>query len=669
MMIFEFLKGSFAGRITPWQSDMATIVFGGVLAAVVALMARREFRKGTHDLERERNELRLVIEGAPDGIFVKDMDGRYLVANRKFVEYKGAKSDAELIGKTVFDFLPEELAAAIAAEDAELRSGRSSIVEREISAEDGKGSVKWDSTTKVPLTGKDGGIVGIVGIQREITRAKRTEEKLREQEARLLAAQKIGQLGSFEVRLIEGFDLERCPMQCSSELLRIAGFKPSDSDLARASTNIFRLVAPGDWDQTKQAMATAIRNAKPYVLDFRIVCSDGTERTVQGAGDVVCDPHTGKPLKLQGTILDVTDRKRAEQQLEEANANLAQRVTELQRRSKELNLLSEMGGWLQSCNTIEEAYLAIASSAEPLFPEWIGVLYVIGASRNVVEVVAEWGPPILGERVFAPDDCWALRRGRLNWSSGGENAMHCRHVDATQAVESVCVPLMAHGEALGILHLQPRRDPGEGLILDRPRAQADRRLVAVLAEQIGLALGNLQLREALRNQSIRDPLTGLFNRRYLEESLEREFSRSNRNRNSVAIIMLDIDHFKEFNDRFGHQAGDAALRTLGDYLKKAIRGQDIVCRYGGEEFALVFSGSTLEGALERGEVLRNGVKQLEVQYGGQLLGTITVSMGVALFPDHGSTIADILRGADQALYCSKRDGRDQICVWSAESPA
>jgi diguanylate cyclase (GGDEF)-like protein len=416
-------------------------------------------------------------------------------------------------------------------------------------------------------------------------------------------------------------------------------------------------------------MATAIRDAQPYVLAFRIICSDGTQRTVQGAGDVICDPLTGKPLSLQGTILDITDRKRAEEQLEEANTNLAQRVTELQRRSQELHLLSEMAGWLQSCNAIEEAYLAIANSVGPLFPEWIGALYVIGASKRVVEVVAEWGLPVRGERVFAPDDCWALRRGRLNLFGGGENTMRCRHVDAAFGAESVCVPLMAHGEALGILHLQPRRDAGERHVLAGPRVQANQRLCEVLAEQIGLALGNLKLRETLRNQSIRDALTGLFNRRYLEESLEREISRANRDRNSIAIIMLDIDHFKEFNDTFGHQAGDAALRALGDFLKKATRGEDIVCRYGGEEFALVLNGSTLQGALERGEALRDGVKRLEVLYAGQLLGSITVSMGLALFPEHGSTIAEALRCADQALYCAKRDGRDQICVWAVQAPA
>jgi diguanylate cyclase (GGDEF)-like protein len=131
--------------------------------------------------------------------------------------------------------------------------------------------------------------------------------------------------------------------------------------------------------------------------------------------------------------------------------------------------------------------------------------------------------------------------------------------------------------------------------------------------------------------------------------------------------MVDLDHFKRFNDTFGHQAGDAALRSLGDFLKKNTRGQDIVCRYGGEEFALVFSGATLEGTVERAEALRVGVKRMEVQYMGQLLGTITVSMGIALFPEHGSNVAEVLRGADQALYSAKREGRDQTCVWAAQT--
>ena len=189
----------------------------------------------------------------------------------------------------------------------------------------------------------------------------------------------------------------------------------------------------------------------------------------------------------------------------------------------------------------------------------------------------------------------------------------------------------------------------------------------MLAKQVALALGNLKLKESLKNQSICDPLTGLFNRRYMEESLEREFSRANRNKSSVAIVMMDLDHFKRFNDTFGHQAGDTLLRALGDLLKRSTRGQDIACRYGGEEFVLVLTDSNLAGALQRAEILRQQVKQLSVEYAGQLLGAVSVSIGVALFPDHGTTMGDVLRASDQALYCAKREGRDRVSAWTAEA--
>jgi diguanylate cyclase (GGDEF)-like protein len=152
----------------------------------------------------------------------------------------------------------------------------------------------------------------------------------------------------------------------------------------------------------------------------------------------------------------------------------------------------------------------------------------------------------------------------------------------------------------------------------------------------------------------------------MEDSLEREISRANRRKSSVAILMMDLDRFKRFNDTFGHQAGDALLRAFGDFLTKNTRGQDIACRYGGEEFAVVLSDATLAGALQRSDILREEVKQLKVHYGGQLLGMVSISMGLALFPDHGATIAEVLRAADQALYSAKREGRDRVCVWSSD---
>jgi len=226
---------------------------------------------------------------------------------------------------------------------------------------------------------------------------------------------------------------------------------------------------------------------------------------------------------------------------------------------------------------------------------------------------------------------------------------------------------MAQGEALGIVSLQKMRGQDNQEPTLGSSGEAERRLAAVLAKQVALALWNLKLRESLRTQSICDPLTGLFNRRYMEESLEREFSRAKRSKSSVAIVMMDLDHFKRFNDTFGHQAGDTLLCALGDLLKKNTRGQDIACRYGGEEFALVLADSNLEGAFKRAEILRQQVKKLSVEYDGQLLGAVSVSMGVALFPDHGRTMGDVLRASDQALYTAKREGRDRVSMWTTES--
>jgi diguanylate cyclase (GGDEF)-like protein/PAS domain S-box-containing protein len=575
------------------------------------------------------------------------------------------ESPSALLGKTAFDLFPQGQAAAAQVDDLQVTRAGGTIVEHERSTVDDQGNAKWALTTKVPLIDDAGGVVGIVGVHRDITRSKQVEQKLRQSEANLAAAQRIAHFGSFEQDLANLEDMEHRPLRCSEEVFRILGLEPRSGELPRA--DFFQMVHPEDPDRIREVTSGTIHGSKPHSVDYRIVRSDQTERIVQGTGDVVYDAQTHKPLKLVGTIQDITDRKRAETQVEEANQRLAERVQELQRRSTEISLLSDMGGWLQSCQTADEAYAIIGKSAERLFQEWSGALYVISPSRNAVETVTDWGPPIRGERVFAPDDCWALRRGRPHWFEIGGAAANCHHTDPAQVTGSLCVPLMAQGEAIGILNLQRAHSDERQSTGSKPSSEAEQKLAAVLAEQIALALGNLRLRETLRNQSIRDPLTGLFNRRYLEESLEREISRATRNKNSVAIIMMDLDRFKVFNDTFGHQAGDAALRTFGDFLKKTTRGQDIACRYGGEEFAMVLSDCHLDGALQRAEALREGVKQLTVQHAGQLLGTISLSMGLALFPDHGSTISEVVRAADQALYCAKRDGRDRVCAWSAQS--
>jgi diguanylate cyclase (GGDEF)-like protein len=183
-----------------------------------------------------------------------------------------------------------------------------------------------------------------------------------------------------------------------------------------------------------------------------------------------------------------------------------------------------------------------------------------------------------------------------------------------------------------------------------------------VAEHIALALANLKLQETLRDQAIRDPLTGLFNRRYMEESLEREVSRAGRSGIPVGVIMLDIDHFKHFNDTFGHEAGDTLLGALGNFLRAHIRGGDIACRYGGEEFTLILPDASFDATRDRAEQLREAVTKLNVLHRGETLGPITLSLGVATFPEHGSIGQAVLLAADGALYRAKHEGRNRVVV-------
>jgi diguanylate cyclase (GGDEF)-like protein len=221
--------------------------------------------------------------------------------------------------------------------------------------------------------------------------------------------------------------------------------------------------------------------------------------------------------------------------------------------------------------------------------------------------------------------------------------------------------MVAQGETVGVLHLEDESVlPGQ-IRSDKGLPLMDHvRLAATIAEQVSLSLANLRLREALRNQSIRDPLTGLFNRRFLDDSLQRELRRASRKNRPLSILMLDIDHFKRFNDTFGHEAGDVLLRHLGSFLQSYIRADDLAFRYGGEEFVIILPEAGLDGARQRAEQLIKDFKRLDVQYRGTTLGPLTVSIGMAAFPDHGTVADTLLRAADQALYRAKAEGRDRV---------
>jgi diguanylate cyclase (GGDEF)-like protein len=365
-------------------------------------------------------------------------------------------------------------------------------------------------------------------------------------------------------------------------------------------------------------------------------------------------------IERQAQVLTTSEaRLRAAAQSEkQANDQLRATVGQLAQRTEELGLLAAMAETLQACLTAEEAYAAVARSAQRLFPALRGALFVYSPSRNDLETQAVWGGLALAgqERTFTPEQCWALRRGRPHYVVDVRIDALCQHLQAQPPHGYLCMPLMAQGDALGVLHLQ---------LVAAPAAQGavgwNGHLVEAAADQIGLALANVRLRETLRNQSIRDPLTGLYNRRYMEETLEREMRRSERSGRPLSIIMLDLDHFKAINDTHGHAAGDVLLRDLGAFLRSRIRGGDIACRYGGEEFTLVLPETSLPDTRDRAEHLRQGIHDITVQHLGQTLETVTASLGVAEWQP-GLTTEQVLRAADQALYRAKAEGRDRVAA-------
>jgi diguanylate cyclase (GGDEF)-like protein/PAS domain S-box-containing protein len=360
----------------------------------------------------------------------------------------------------------------------------------------------------------------------------------------------------------------------------------------------------------------------------------------------------GKPVAVQGIARDITKRRKTESALQEANQKLEAWVNELEQRTYEMTMLNEMGDILRACLTTEEAYGVIVRVAQQIFPARVGALYVIADSRNLVEAVAVWGDPALAERSFPPPECWALRRGRTHWVENSASGMICKHIHHPAPDGYLCIPMMAQSEALGVLHLmQPD---------NVKMTESKQRLAVTMSEHIAMALSNLRLHETLRSQSIRDPLTGLFNRRFMEESLELELRRASRNQRSLGMIMIDLDHFKYFNDNFGHEAGDLLLKELGILLRGNIRGEDIACRYGGEEFMLILPEGTRTVTQQRAEFYKDAIQRLDVHYRGLPLGRITASMGVAIFPDHGRTAKALIEAADKALYRSKNAGRDRV---------
>ncbi len=348
-------------------------------------------------------------------------------------------------------------------------------------------------------------------------------------------------------------------------------------------------------------------------------------------------------------------------------AEIGRKVAQLRRERNEIADVNEMASFLQSSNSTAELGATVGAFLERSFPALAGRLYVFSPSRNDLQLEAAFGT---GEAVarLSPDQCWGLRRGEAHaWHRAAGVPACTHHADADDG-PSLCLPLIAHGETIGLLTLA---GPGVAGAAAGDEDQDDgvRRLADAAARHLALAVANLQLRDTLKEQSIRDPLTGAFNRRHFEIVGAKELAQCVRVGRSFALVMLDIDHFKRYNDVHGHAAGDAVLVALCDYLHQHIREADWLFRLGGEEFALLLREVDFGDAARRAEDLRAGIAGLRIASNDFDLPSVTVSMGLATWQTRNDKLDGVLARADEALYQSKAAGRNRLTVSPEGAPA
>ncbi|WP_333913960.1 sensor domain-containing diguanylate cyclase [Vibrio coralliirubri] len=344
-----------------------------------------------------------------------------------------------------------------------------------------------------------------------------------------------------------------------------------------------------------------------------------------------------------------------------SNRQIVHRVEEEQKkqderirqRTHEIELMHRLANMLAACNNMVEAQQIVSDILPRILGNVNGSVSLMRASRNQLITQLDWGEAWPGSASFAPEECWSLRKGRAHQSNDDFHSLTCGHMHEMENNQTLCIPLTAHGNTIGIMHLYF----GVGDIKIDPITE---QLAFSVSEHLGLALANLSLQEKLRSQALSDPLTGLFNRRFFEQKLEEHSMNSATSEQPLSLLMLDLDHFKRFNDNFGHDAGDFVLKEISALLKQSVSEDEIACRLGGEELAVLLPHYSMQEATEFGQTLCDAVRSMHLEHKGLSLGQLGVSIGVATYPKPASDTESLVKMADNALYMAKDMGRSRV---------
>ena len=599
-------------------------------------------------LKLSEQNFRSSMDSSSIGIRISDNRDNTRYVNQSFMDIFGYKNMDEIKASPPPEhYAPEDHAAWVERHEKLLRGEpMPKQVDIDIIRKDGMVRHLDVSMKQVFWDGKQQNQT----LYNDITERKLAEEAQHESEAkyRLIVENSID--------IIFTLNADGNFIYVSPSAKKILGYNPEDL-VGRLFQSI---VHPDDVKFVQAAVRHNIVDGHqtPGGTEYRVRHASGEWRWHNGTGNSVLNAN-GKFLYFLGIGRDITEMKRLEQETKQANAQLTSIVKRLEEQQRQSAILTEMRDMLQACSKMEETAPIIMGFMKKLFPTSQGALFLLSNSRSDLESVVTWGnfPASPENNVFPPDACWGLRRGRAHVVEDPKIGPICPHLINTPPAPYVCLPLMAKGDILGLLHLKNAFSTnGSGI-----QEIADlRQMATTLSEYLSLSIANVKLSESLSRQSIQDPQTGLYNRRFMEESLLREITRAVRKNTPIGIIMGDLDHFKKFNDVYGHAAGDKIISQIGKLFNDKFRGSDIACRYGGEEFLIILPETSLTDTIKRADSLREEIKKMEMVFQGQILGTITMSMGVAAYPDNGTRMDELLRVADTALYKAKQEGRDRV---------
>jgi diguanylate cyclase (GGDEF)-like protein len=325
-------------------------------------------------------------------------------------------------------------------------------------------------------------------------------------------------------------------------------------------------------------------------------------------------------------------------------------------RSTVFNRLSELVSYAENEDAVVRAGVA---ALERLLPNRGGEVMLVNPSFDQLRVHSAWGQAetVIGGRlpVDRPTACPGIRRNAVHVTRSALDAFSLTcEVHPLRSGSLICVPMVSHNEVIGVLHVEREQEDAFD--------DEDARTGSRVAEQVALAMANLRLMRRMEEQAMTDPLTGLANPRAFDPMVERELAIARREGQRVAVIMLDLDHFKQFNDAHGHPAGDEALRAFARTVRGTLRETDVAARYGGEEFAVLLRGTDLARARTVADKLRSAIEVTPIEIGPNRFAKITASLGVAASDAHGTDRMQLMRLADAALYMAKRDGRNRVEV-------